>query len=98
MKGRVRSLEACVLHAQNVAKFKAKAILISILRQIGAFSDRSKNITHHAGDRLLFNNFSLRVMRGDRIGLLGPNGIGKVLIKYFIRKISTRKRQRRTGH
>jgi ATP-binding cassette subfamily F protein uup len=30
-----------------------------------------------AGDKTLVKNFSAMVMRGDKIGLLGENGIGK---------------------
>jgi ABC transport system ATP-binding/permease protein len=37
----------------------------------------AKNITQHFADRSVINNFSIRIMRGDRIGLIGPNGVGK---------------------
>jgi len=48
---------------------------------------------------LLINNFSLRVMRGDRIGLLGPNGIGKsTLLNILLGKLAPEKGSRRTGH
>lgn len=43
----------------------------------GALVVEAKNITHSFSDRVLVRNFNLRVMRGDRIGLIGPNGIGK---------------------
>jgi ATP-binding cassette subfamily F protein uup len=36
-----------------------------------------KNINVTAGDKVLVKNFSAMVMRGDKIGLLGENGIGK---------------------
>jgi ABC transport system ATP-binding/permease protein len=32
------------------------------------------------GDRWVVRHFSTRVMRGDRIGLIGPNGIGKTTL------------------
>jgi ATP-binding cassette subfamily F protein uup len=35
------------------------------------------NLKHRIKDDWLIRNFSTRVMRGDKIGLIGPNGIGK---------------------
>lgn len=32
------------------------------------------------GERTLFSNFSTRIMRGDRIGVIGPNGTGKTTL------------------
>lgn len=34
-------------------------------------------ISHAFSDREIIKDFSLRVMRGDRVGLIGPNGVGK---------------------
>ena len=37
------------------------------------------------GGRTLINNFSCRIQRGDKIGLLGPNGVGKsTLLKIIL--------------
>jgi ATP-binding cassette subfamily F protein uup len=36
------------------------------------------------GDRVLIRDFSTRIMRGDRIGLLGPNGVGKTTLLKLI--------------
>jgi ATP-binding cassette subfamily F protein uup len=35
------------------------------------------HVSHRINDNWLIRNFSIRVMRGDKIGLIGPNGIGK---------------------
>lgn len=35
------------------------------------------NLTHGYGDRILIRNFSYQFKRGDRIGVIGPNGVGK---------------------
>ncbi|VEJ44458.1 ABC-F family ATP-binding cassette domain-containing protein [Bartonella vinsonii] len=40
----------------------------------------AKRISKSYGDRTLVKDFSLRVQRGDRIGLVGPNGIGKTTL------------------
>jgi ATP-binding cassette subfamily F protein uup len=35
------------------------------------------HLTKAFGERVIVSDFSTRIMRGDRIGLVGPNGIGK---------------------
>jgi ATP-binding cassette subfamily F protein uup len=37
----------------------------------------AENLTFQIEEQYLIRHFSLRVMRGDRIGLIGPNGVGK---------------------
>ena len=44
-----------------------------------------ENVHMAYGDKVLIQRFSTRIMRGDRIGLLGPNGIGKsTLLKLIL--------------
>lgn len=40
----------------------------------------AEHVSHALGGRAIVRDFSLRVMRGDRIGLVGPNGIGKTTL------------------
>jgi ATP-binding cassette subfamily F protein uup len=40
----------------------------------------AKNVSKSFGDRKIIRDFSLRVMRGDRIGIVGPNGSGKTTL------------------
>ena len=35
------------------------------------------HVTHSVGKKILIKDFSCRIMRGDKIGLIGPNGVGK---------------------
>ncbi|WP_032112771.1 ABC-F family ATP-binding cassette domain-containing protein [Candidatus Paracaedibacter symbiosus] len=45
----------------------------------------AKDISKSFGDQLLVNNFSTRIIRGDRIGIVGPNGTGKsTLLKLLV--------------
>ncbi|MBT8486466.1 MAG: ABC-F family ATP-binding cassette domain-containing protein [Phycisphaerales bacterium] len=40
----------------------------------------AEGISKRYGDLVLFDDFSLSVARGDRIGIIGPNGIGKTTL------------------
>ncbi|WP_208440238.1 ABC-F family ATP-binding cassette domain-containing protein [Bartonella raoultii] len=40
----------------------------------------AKRIAKSYGERVIVKDFSLRIQRGDRIGLVGPNGIGKTTL------------------
>ncbi|MEC8467546.1 MAG: ATP-binding cassette domain-containing protein, partial [Pseudomonadota bacterium] len=36
-----------------------------------------RNLTKYLGDRLLFKGIDYSIKKGQRIGLIGPNGVGK---------------------
>ena len=40
----------------------------------------AERISKSFGPRVVVRDFSTRVMRGDRIGLVGPNGVGKTTL------------------
>ncbi len=40
----------------------------------------AKNVSKTYGDRAIIKNFSLRIQRGDRIGIVGSNGAGKTTL------------------
>ncbi|KAF9603968.1 hypothetical protein IFM89_039322 [Coptis chinensis] len=43
----------------------------------GKFVVQMKNLEFGFGDKLLFNNASLTIQRGEKIAIIGPNGCGK---------------------
>ena len=48
----------------------------------------AKNLTKNFADKSIINNFSIQIKRGDRIGIVGPNGIGKTtLLKILLGEI-----------
>ncbi|MCD4652855.1 ATP-binding cassette domain-containing protein [bacterium] len=48
----------------------------------------AENITFGYDKTLIIDNFSTTIMRGDRIGILGPNGCGKsTLLKLLLKEI-----------
>src|SRR4051812_21292448 len=40
----------------------------------------AESISKAFGDHLIVRNFSVRIMRGDRVGIVGPNGTGKTTL------------------
>jgi ATP-binding cassette subfamily F protein uup len=48
-----------------------------------------KSVSKRYGDKNVIDNFSTTVIRGDKIGLIGPNGVGKsTLLKLMLGEIS----------
>ncbi len=41
---------------------------------------RVRDVSKRFGDRALFENFSLTVRAGDRVAIIGPNGVGKTTL------------------
>ncbi|HEX5778884.1 MAG TPA: ATP-binding cassette domain-containing protein [Xanthobacteraceae bacterium] len=46
----------------------------------GALVVEAKNIAKQFGERAIVRDFSTRIMRGDRVGVVGPNGSGKTTL------------------
>ena len=46
------------------------------MTQAGRLVVEAKDVSFARGDRPIVKNFSATIMRGDRIGLIGPNGSG----------------------
>ena len=78
-EGRVRALEAMrEQRSQRIKRPNQARIHINESEQLsGKKVIEVRNVTHCYGDTILFRNFSLRIMRGDRIGIIGNNGVGK---------------------
>ncbi|MDE0005709.1 MAG: ATP-binding cassette domain-containing protein [Rhodospirillaceae bacterium] len=78
-EGRVRALEAMrEQRAQRIRRPTQARIHINESEQLsGKKVIEVRNVTHGYGEQTLFRNFSLRIMRGDRIGIIGNNGVGK---------------------
>ena len=80
-EGRVRSLMKMREEVAGRIKQESKArIYIEEAEQSGRKVIRARNVGYGYGDENVIENFSIKIMRGDRIGLIGNNGVGKTTL------------------
>ncbi len=84
-EGRVRQLEKLRLEraARRERQGNVKLSLDSGERS-GKLVAELNNVNKSFGEKRLISQFSTRILRGDRIGLLGPNGVGKTTLLKII--------------
>jgi len=89
-EGRVRALEALRLERSRRREVEGKVSLnVNEGRESGQLVIEARNVTQEYNDKVVIKDFSLRIMRGDRIGLIGPNGVGKsTLLNILLQKIT----------
>lgn len=85
-EGRVRDLEK--LRKERSARLN-KVGNVNLQVESGESSGKivieAEGISKSFGDRTIVKSLSTKVMRGDRIGILGPNGVGKsTLLKMLL--------------
>ncbi len=66
--------------AQRLSPEARARIYIEEAEQSGRKVIRAKNVSYRYGDEPLIEGFSIKIMRGDRIGLIGNNGVGKTTL------------------
>ena len=80
-EGRVRSLEA--LRVERQAR-RERVGTVRLQAQEGERSGRlvaeARGVGFARGDRVIVKDFTTTVARGDRVGLVGPNGVGKTTL------------------
>jgi ATP-binding cassette subfamily F protein uup len=84
-EGRVRRLEA--LRLERAARRERQGnvkLNLDAGERSGKLVAELENVSKSYGDKTLIKNFSTRILRGDKIGLLGPNGIGKTTLLKLI--------------
>lgn len=88
-EGRVRALEAMRVERSQRRKIEGKVTFnVKEADKSGQLVIEAQHISQQYNDQDIIKDFSLRVMRGDRIGLIGPNGIGKSsLLNLLLKKI-----------
>ncbi len=85
-EGRVRRLEA--LRLDRAARRERQGdvkLNLDAGERSGKLVAELDRVYKSYGDKVLIKDFSTRILRGDKIGLLGPNGIGKsTLLKLIL--------------
>jgi ABC transport system ATP-binding/permease protein len=80
-EGRVRELIKLREEQQAWRKqIGAARITIQEANKTGKLVIEAEGISHGYGGVSLIKNFSTRIIRGDRVGIIGPNGIGKTTL------------------
>ncbi len=85
-EGRVRALlELREIRARRINRPGAARITIGEADSSGRKVVQAKNVSYGYGGEPLIAGLNLKVMRGDRIGLVGNNGVGKsTLLKLLL--------------
>ncbi len=80
-QGRVRALQDLrEERASQITRQGAAAMQLEAGPKSGRKVIDAKGVTKRFGDKTIVRNFSLTVQRGDRIALVGPNGVGKTTL------------------
>jgi len=80
-EGRVKALLAMrAERAQRRALAGSVRMQVETGERSGQIVFEADRITKTFGDKTVVRDFSARIMRGDRIGLIGPNGSGKTTL------------------
>ena len=64
-EGRIKRARTARIHINETQEVSGRKVI------------EMRNITHGFGGKPLLQDFSLRVMRGERLGIIGNNGVGK---------------------
>jgi ATP-binding cassette subfamily F protein uup len=85
-EGRVRSLER--MRRERAARRDREGSAAPRLQEATLSGDKvlvAKDVSYRWGDEPLVRGFSTQIMRGDKVGIIGPNGCGKsTLLKLLL--------------
>jgi ATP-binding cassette subfamily F protein uup len=80
-QGRVRALQDLRSErADQISRQGAAAMALEAGPKSGRKVIEAVHISKRYGDKTILRDFSLKVQRGDRIALVGPNGVGKTTL------------------
>jgi ATP-binding cassette subfamily F protein uup len=80
-QGRVRSLLAMrEVRRQRRDRPGAVKAQLQEAERSGRLVIEAKGVSHRFGEHIILQDFSTLVMRGDRVGIIGPNGSGKTTL------------------
>ena len=80
-EGRVRALKQMRLErSKRREKTGTAKLAIQNAQRSGALVADAEEITFAYGDHTIVSDFTTTIMRGDKIGVIGPNGVGKTTL------------------
>jgi ABC transport system ATP-binding/permease protein len=98
-EGRVRALKQLrIQRSERRERIGQVEIRVQDAAPSGKLVFEAVNVTHSFGATPVIADFSARIQRGDRIGIIGPNGCGKTtLIKLLVGELTPTMGQIRGG-
>ncbi|TAK72809.1 MAG: ATP-binding cassette domain-containing protein [Betaproteobacteria bacterium] len=98
-EGRVRRLEALRLaRSARRARLGKVTLAVDEGERSGKLVVDFRKVGKHYGGKPVVQNFSCRILRGDKVGLIGPNGSGKTtLLKLILGELQPDEGQVRLG-
>lgn len=99
-EGRVRALEAMrKAHKERLSQLgKMKTVAVNATQQSGVLVIEAEHLNYRIGERKLIKDFSFLLTRGDKVGIIGPNGCGKTtLIRLLLGQLEAESGQVRQG-
>jgi ABC transport system ATP-binding/permease protein len=98
-EGRVRRLEALRLErSARRERVGRVALAVDAGERSGKLVVELRGVAKHYGGKAVVRDFSCRILRGDKVGLIGPNGSGKTtLLKLILGELAPDAGQVRLG-
>ena len=98
-EGRVRALEQLrIERGQRRERTGDARIAIVEAERSGKLVADAEGISFAYGDKKIIDRFSTTIIRGDRVGIIGPNGSGKTtLLKVLLGELTPQKGRVRLG-
>jgi ATP-binding cassette subfamily F protein uup len=98
-EGRVRALKVLrEQHRERRNRTGSARLQLDGGEQSGKLIFEAEDVSLSFGENTVINNLSTTILRGDRIGIIGPNGVGKsTLIKVLLGELEPSSGQVRRG-
>jgi ABC transport system ATP-binding/permease protein len=89
-EGRVRALKKMREERRQRRDVQGKANLqLEQAHRSGKMVVEAEHISKHYGGKVVIRDFSTTILRGDKIGVIGPNGVGKTtLLKMLLGQLA----------